>query len=702
MTLTLDLTKKRYPSHENLIKNLVDLGYVRVPMVLEAGEFSVRGSIIDVFAVNQTNPIRIDYFGESIERLNSFLVQTQRSLSELKKTTIAATNTVQKSPYFQPMGEAVLDDSVLSTYKIDDILVHEHYGVGRYKGLVRRAFAGKEGDFLWIQYKGEDRLFVPLDQLNWVHPYGDSETEPVINGLYDGSWKTTKKKAQKAVLELASDIYELYKQRQLVVGFACKEDSVWQLEQEATFPYKETQDQLSAIAAIKADMESQRPMDRLLCGEVGYGKTEVMLRAAFKAADNGKQVAIVAPTTLLAEQHLTLFKKRFEPFPIRVEGLSRFRSKKDQQAILDGLKRNSVDVVIGTHRLLQKDVSIPNLGLLILDEEQRFGVTHKEALKKAHPTVDVLSVSATPIPRTLYLSLTGSRDLSLISTPPLKRKPVLTAVQAYSDEAVHQAVATELSRGGQVFYIYNNVRYSAQRAAALQKILGNVTLEVAHAQMPEGALQKTMARFLAGEIQVLLCSTIIENGLDIPNANTIIIEKAENFGLSQIHQLRGRVGRTEKQGYAHLFYTSEETLSGAGIKRLQAIRDYMALGSGYKLALKDLELRGAGTMLGHRQSGHVTAVGFELYCKLLEDAVYRARGQRPPQKPTLHLEDVLQTYIPDDYIDTESERLAIYQRLMGVTRQDELDDLIWEVEDRYGQLPEVVKILFEGIRAQLR
>lgn len=694
----IEISLTDFPSFKRLMESFVDYGYLRVDMVLEPGEFAVRGGIVDVFPSNHSHPLRIEYFGDDIDRIVSFNIHNQRAISNVQVTKIAKNNR-KSSPYFSNRMDTP-DTALLADIRENDYIVHELFGVGICKGLVRRTFNNHEGEFLFIQYKGEDKLYVPIDQLHLIHPYQAGD-QPRLNGLYDGGWKKTTERVQKSVELLAKDVVDLYKIRTSKKGIMFSEDSELQLEMESSFEFQETRDQLKAISEIKRDMESSFPMDRLLCGDVGYGKTEVLIRAAFKAADNLKQVAILAPTTLLAEQHFRTFHNRFKPYPFEIALLSRFQTKSEQKDILKRVKEHKVDIIIGTHRLLSSDVRFGDLGLLIIDEEQRFGVDHKEHLKRLKENVDVITVSATPIPRTLYMSLTGSRELSTIETPPFKRKPVLTAVEPFSDELLKKAINQEIKREGQVYYLYNQVRSMPKKCRELRQLFPDLSIVMAHGQLDENRLNETMDSFRRGDIDILVCSTIIENGLDVPTANTIIIETPEKFGLSQIHQLRGRVGRTPTQAYAWLLFDPVKVLTEVAEKRLQAIKEYASLGSGYKLALKDLEIRGAGALLGKKQSGHVMSVGFDLYCQLLDDSVRRLKKLPLNKRNPIQLPPQFSTFIPSSYIESERERLALYQRLLSLKYIFECDDLLDELQDRYGDYPKLVEMMFSFVRNQL-
>lgn len=685
MSIIIDISGKQYPSYSKLIELLSELGYVRVPMVLEHGEFSVRGSIIDVYPSNQSHPIRIEYFDNEIDRLNSFNPHSQHSISAIQKTKIGKIDKDQDSQWRVIDSQA--DESVVSTFNIGDVVVHETHGVGVFEGLVRLAMSHHEGEYIFLRYKGEDKVYVPLDQFKLLHHYSGNNENPPINGLHDGAWKRTKKKISEDTIKMAEEIYLLYQIRQMQQGYPFELDTDNQRKMEALFPHVLTMDQQRAVLDIKKDMESFMPMDRLLCGDVGYGKTEVIIRAVFKALESGKQVAVLVPTTILAQQHYETMHKRFHEFGYSVRCMSRFQSKRDQEETLRMLRANRCQLVVGTHRLLQKDVEFADLGFLVVDEEQRFGVGHKERIKQMRQLIDILSVSATPIPRTLSMALSGIKDMSIIETPPKQKKPVITIISHFDDKKVKVAINEELLRGGQVFYIYNKVQTIGYKSARLRMLLGDsVRIEYAHGQMNETELSEIMKRFYNKEIDVLISTTIIENGLDVASANTIIIEHADRFGLSQIHQLRGRVGRSSVQAYAYLFYANPDQLNPKAAKRLQAIKEYSALGSGYKLAIRDLEIRGAGEMLGRSQHGHLSAVGFTMYCKMLEDAMHIVKGEPLEESEILPL-DTAKIMISEKYIEDPRERFAMYTRFFQIKRFEDIDYLKQECEDRYGALP---------------
>ncbi|MEW6663379.1 MAG: transcription-repair coupling factor [Bacillota bacterium] len=586
--------------------------------------------------------------------------------------------------------------------KVGDYVVHVQHGIGRYRGIEKLEAGGIQKDYLVVQYAGEDRLYVPTEQISLIQKYiGGEGHGPKLNRLGGSEWARTKKKVKESVQAMADDLLALYAAREAAVGFSFSPDTVWQREFEAMFPYTETPDQLRAIEATKKDMESPRPMDRLLCGDVGYGKTEVALRAAFKAVMDGKQVALLVPTTILAQQHYHTFKERMEAFPFSLGLLSRFRSPKEQEEVVKGLQLGTIDIVIGTHRLLSPDVKFKNLGLVVVDEEQRFGVAHKERLKQLCHHVDVLTLTATPIPRTLYMSMVGVRDISVIETPPEDRFPVQTYVVEYSPELVREAIRRELARGGQVFFVHNRILDMERMARHLQELLPDARIAVAHGQMKEERLERVMLEFMDGHIDVLVCTSIVENGLDISNVNTLIVDEADHLGLSQLYQLRGRVGRTNRLAYAYFTYRKERVLSEQAEKRLSAIREFTEFGSGFKLAMRDLEIRGAGNILGSEQHGHMMAVGFELYCQLLEEAVKELRqakglGIEPeqdqePASPVVELS--VNAYIPDAYIRESQLKIEVYQRLMAAGNLEEVISLEAETEDRFGPAPKEVRNL---------
>ena len=578
-----------------------------------------------------------------------------------------------------------------------DLVVHENYGIGRFVAMEQIKVDGAIKDYVKIAYQGSDTLFVPATQLDLVSKYigGGSEDAPVkLNKIGTDTWQKTKTKARKAAKDMAGELIKLYAARKHQQGFAFAADSPWQQEFEDNFPYPETDDQLRCIAEIKGDMESPTPMDRLLCGDVGFGKTEVALRAVMKAIMDGKQVAILVPTTVLAQQHYQTAIARFRGFPVNIDMLSRFRSPKEQKRTVENLRSGAVDLIIGTHKLLQKSIQFKDLGLLIVDEEQRFGVSHKERLKEISQGVDVLTLSATPIPRTLNMALSGIRDMSTIEEPPADRYPVQTFVMEHNNAVIDDAIRREVERGGQVYYLHNRVETIDQCASALKRRIPNLQVAVAHGKMGEEALGDVMHAMADGEVQVLVCTTIIETGLDIPNANTLIIENADRFGLSQLHQLRGRVGRSTRHAYAYFTYRPDKALTEIADKRLSAIRDFAEFGSGFKIAMRDLEIRGAGNLLGAEQSGHMMSVGYDMYLKLLDEAVLEERGEAP-KEPECTADLNITANVDKDYVARGEERMDLYRRMAAIRSQQDADDLLDEIIDRYGEPPKGVLNLIE-------
>ena len=578
-----------------------------------------------------------------------------------------------------------------------DLVVHENYGIGRFVAMEQIKVDGAIKDYIKIAYMGSDTLFVPATQLDLVSKYiggGGEDSNVRLNKIGSDAWQKTKSKARKAAKDMAGELIKLYAARKRQEGFAFAADSPWQREFEDNFPYPETDDQLRCIAEIKGDMESPIPMDRLLCGDVGFGKTEVALRAVMKAVMDGKQVAILVPTTVLAQQHYQTAVSRFRGFPVNIDVLSRFRTPKQQQRTLQNLRAGQVELIIGTHKLLQKSVEFKDLGLLIVDEEQRFGVSHKERLKEISQGVDVLTLSATPIPRTLNMTLSGIRDMSTIEEPPSDRYPVQTFVMEHSNAIIDDAIRREVERGGQVYYLHNRVDNIDQCAGALRKRIPGLTVATAHGQMGEDALADVMHAMADGEIQVLVCTTIIETGLDIPNANTLIIENADHFGLSQLHQLRGRVGRSTRHAYAYFTYKPDKNLTEIAEKRLSAIRDFAEFGSGFKIAMRDLEIRGAGNLLGAEQSGHMMSVGYDMYLKLLDEAVLEERGDKP-REPECTADLNVTANVNQEYVSRGEERMDLYRRMAAIRCQADADDLLDEIIDRYGDPPKGVLNLID-------
>lgn len=589
-----------------------------------------------------------------------------------------------------------------------DLLVHLTFGIGIYRGLKTVTAAGITKEYLQVEYAKGDKLYIPPERLPLIHKYLGNPETVTINKLGGREWPEALARVARGTKDIAAELIRLYARREMSKGYSFEEDTIWQQEMESAFPYEETTDQLKAIMEVKRDLERSKPMDRLVCGDVGYGKTEVAIRAAFKVIVAGKQVAILVPTTILALQHYNTFKERFAPFPIKVEQLSRFKGKTSQKKVVEGITDGSIEMVIGTHRLLQSDIKFKDLGLLIIDEEQRFGVEDKEKIKKLKENIDVLTLTATPIPRTLEMALTGVREISQINSSPEGRKPVKTYVQAYSETAAKEAIEIELARGGQVYYVNNRIQGLGSIMWKLKKIVPNARIAIAHGQMDSDELEDIMLSFYKGEIDVLLCTTIIESGLDIPTANTIIVENAQNLGLAQMYQLRGRVGRSEKRAYAYFFYNSEEALTETARMRLEAIRDFVDLGAGLKIAMRDLEIRGAGNMLGAEQSGHIAAVGYDLYLRLLEDAKKQLqkshdgkpmRPEAPPQECNVDLR--VSGFIPEHYVPDEALRIDCYQRLVSAETIDQVKSIEHELQDRFGRPPPEVESLYELVKIRV-
>ena len=570
-----------------------------------------------------------------------------------------------------------------------DYVVHESHGIGRFTGIEQLVVQGVKKDYLKVKYAGEDSLYIPVDQLGMLQKYvgGDGVT-PRLNKLSGNEWKQTKAKARQAVSDMADELIRISAARMNEKGYAFSEDTVWQREFEDSFPYTETEDQLRCAEEIKEDMEKDAPMDRLLCGDVGFGKTEVAARALFKCVADGKQAAVLVPTTLLANQHYYTLKDRFEKFPFKVEMLSRFRSAAQQKQILEGLEKGSVDLLIGTHRLLSSDVRFKDLGLLVIDEEQRFGVRHKEKIKQLKSNVDVLTLSATPIPRTLHMSLSGIKDMSVIEEPPEDRYPVQTYVMEQDNFVIRDAIEKELARGGQVYVLYNRVESINRVASDIEALVPEASVIAGHGRMRESQLENVIMSFAEGEYNVLVATTIIESGTDIPNVNTMIVLDADRFGLAQLHQLRGRVGRSGRMAYAYLMYTKDKNLNEIAEKRLRAIKEFTEFGSGFKIAMKDLELRGAGNLLGTEQSGHMLNVGYELYCKMLEEAVDTAKGREMlPQAEETAFNLPIPAVISERYIENEVLRLQMYKKIAMIENDEDEAEIIDELLDRFGDIP---------------
>ena len=621
----------------------------------------------------------------------------------------------KRSTHYQEVGES--PETHYSDLQIDDYVVHVDHGVGRFKGLVQRTVDGVEREYLCVEFADEAQLFVPVHQVDRLSRYvGPDNRTPSLSRLGSSEWRTVKAHVREAVQEVAEDLLELYARRSVAGGYAYAPDSSWQEELETSFPYVETEDQVRVLDEVKRDMENPRPMDRLICGDVGYGKTEVALRAAFKAVTDDKQVAVLVPTTVLAQQHYNTFQQRLAAFPVQVEMLSRFRTLQQQREILARLAEGGIDIVIGTHRLLSSDIRFKDLGLLIIDEEQRFGVTHKETLKKMRTEVDVLTLTATPIPRTLYMALSGIRDISTINTPPEERLPIVTHVGPYSPRLVRQAILRELERGGQVFFVHNRVQTIEGMMFHLRQLVPEARITIAHGQMAENELAQRMEQFSNGEIDILLSTSIIESGLDIPNANTLIVDRADTFGLAQLYQLRGRVGRGAQRAYAYFFRHNRKAPTQEGRQRLETIAENTQLGAGLSIAMRDLEIRGTGDILGTQQSGHIAAVGFHLYTRLLAEAVRRLRPERgtatplasetalrlpTAQLPIVNVELPLPVSIPSDYVPDTIVRLGLYRRIADMHELSEIEALAEEFNDRFGPPPEMVHNLLYQLKIKL-
>jgi transcription-repair coupling factor (superfamily II helicase) len=587
--------------------------------------------------------------------------------------------------------------------KPGDYVVHANHGIGKYLGIEQMEIGGNVRDYFLIKYSGEDKLYVPSDQVNLIQKYlGGEGTLPKLYKLGGGDWAKVKNKVKAAVRDMAEDLLKLYAEREKAVGYAFSQDSIWQREFEERFPYEETVDQLQCIAEVKGDMIIPKPMDRLVCGDVGYGKTEVAIRAAFKAIMDSKQVAVLVPTTILAQQHFVTFSERFAGYPMKVEMLSRFRTAKEQRKIIQGLREGSVDVVIGTHRLVSEDVTFKDLGLLIVDEEQRFGVAHKEKLKRFRSNVDVLTLSATPIPRTMHMAMVNIRDMSTIETPPENRYPVQAYVMEYNPELVRETIRRELNRDGQVFYVHNRVQDLDKIVRELSGLVPDARIIQAHGQMDEDRLEQIMLDFMDQKYDIMVCTTIIETGLDLPNANTIIISDADHLGLSQLYQLKGRVGRSNRKAFAYFLYRKDKIISEVAEKRLSSIRDFTEFGSGFKIAMRDLEIRGAGNLLGGEQHGHMSAVGFDMYCKLLEQSVQELRGDSTPEVTEPSIELNIDAFIDSDYITDSATKTDFYQRLMRARTIDVLDGIIEELIDRFGDPPKQVSNLLEIVAIRIK
>jgi transcription-repair coupling factor (superfamily II helicase) len=621
---TIKLYKGGKVDLEALLSQLVFFGYNRCGQALEEGDFSKKGGIIEIFPLNFELPVRIELDNDKVERIATYDLLTAQRVDDHNAVILLPIKGLRPRGIKKAAQKAGEDYPINNFIDIEpgDHVVHTKFGIGIYRGMDRLKVDKKFVDHLVVEYAGRDTLYVPSGDLHLIQKYVSFQKKPPkIYRLDSKAWQKAKNKAQKGVVTFAYELLELQAKRSSLKGFSFNKDVDWQAELEKSFPYEETPDQRRSVEETKKDMESDSPMDRLLCGDVGYGKTEVALRAAFKAVMNNKQVCILVPTTILAEQHHNTFRSRMKDFPVSIEMLSRFRTKKEQSIIIDRLKDGSVDIVIGTHRLLSADIRFKDLGLLIIDEEQRFGVKHKEKLKSLRLLVDVLTLTATPIPRTLYMSLVGAKDMSVINTPPAKRRAIHTEVVQYDDEFVKSALQRELRRKGQVYFVHNRVTNIGKIAAKVKELAPGARVAIGHGQMTEKELEKTMLDFIKGRIDILVCTTIIESGIDIPNANTMLINRADAFGLSELYQLRGRVGRFTRSAYAYLLVPKKAVLTAEAQRRLASISKFSELGSGFKLAMEDLEIRGAGNLLGPQQHGYIQVVGFDLYCRLLKTTI---------------------------------------------------------------------------------
>ncbi|MCD6363667.1 MAG: transcription-repair coupling factor [Synergistetes bacterium] len=734
---TLTVVKGEYLGYGRLLSFLKEAGYRRSEPPLDRGEFTVRG---DVFEIRTPEGlITVSLYGEEVDYIG--LSDPDDPLARarsLKKYRIPPPNMGEEGRFWEFLSR---DSLVIWAYPIENIsiprkaeqpflllyrediedglnipwnphlpgvlerelsfsegdyVVHEDYGIAIFRGIKRIKVDGVEGDYLLLEYANGEKLYVPSSKIDKVSPYLGGTESPPLASLKRSGWSALKKRVKKNVENIAKELVRIYALRSVSPGYAFSKDTEWQREFEARFEYDETPDQLRAIEDVKRDMESTRPMDRLICGDVGYGKTEVAFRAAFKAVMDGKQVAFLCPTTVLAFQHYLNIKRRMEGFPVNVAMLSRFLSRREQSEVMEGIRKGSIDIVVGTHMLLSDAITFKDLGLLIIDEEQRFGVMQKEKLKKMRVDVDVLTLTATPIPRTLYLSLSGIKDISVINTPPAGRRNVEIYVGKWDNELVRKAIIRELERGGQVFVVHNRVEDLISFAKRISKLVPFARIGIAHGKMGEERLEKVMLDFISGEINVLICTTIIENGLDIPSANTLLVRGAERLGLAQLYQLRGRVGRADKQAYVYFLYENEDSLTDSAIKRLEAIKEFGELGSSLRLALRDMQIRGVGNILGPEQHGFVNAVGFHLYSKMLEEAITSLKGELP-RVISAKVDLGLDAFIPEGYVKEGEERLYYYRRLIGINSIDDLEDLRAELKERFGEIPMPVENLFKTI-----
>ncbi|HHU62228.1 MAG TPA: transcription-repair coupling factor [Natronincola sp.] len=704
----------RMPEHlggsiERMLKRIKQLrkDHYRILILTSTDRHGKR--ILEILRDDEIPAVYVDELKNELQVGNCVIttgsLETGFEFPPFKLAVLTELELFGKSKRTKARKEAKVDEGlriVPQDLRVGDYVVHINHGIGQYLGIEALEVDNRSKDYLNIRYSGEDRLYVPTDQLHLLQRYiGLDEGTPRLSKLGGNEWARVKSRAKESVQEMAEGLIKLYAEREAIAGHAFPEDTPWQRDFENSFAYEETLDQVQAIKAVKEDMEKPRPMDRLLCGDVGYGKTEVAIRAAFKAVADNKQVGVLVPTTILAQQHHRTFIERFEGFPVKIAVISRFQTAGQIRKTLKGVKDGTVDVIIGTHRLLSKDIVFKNLGLVIVDEEQRFGVAQKERLKEISKSVDVLTLSATPIPRTLHMAMVGVRDMSLIETPPEDRYPIRTYVVEYDEEIIRQAILRELARGGQVYFVHNRVRSIDRVYSELQELMPEARIAIAHGQMDEVILERVMLDFYNGEYDVLLCTTIIETGMDIGNVNTLIIDNSENLGLAQLYQLRGRVGRTNRVAYAYFTHRKNKILTEDAEKRLAAIKEFTELGSGIRIAMRDLEIRGAGNLLGPEQHGFIASVGFELYCKLLEEAIKDLKGEieiKPPE-PVLELQ--VNAYIDDEYVSDPGQKVELYKKIIAVESLDECDDLEEEIQDRYGGLPDSVLNLIQVARIKV-
>ena len=653
-------------TYQDLIEDELALGVV----VITPGAFSV---------------------GFEFSECNLIVFSTEELFENAPKKRVKTSSTFKE-------GEKI----VFADLKEGDYIVHKLHGIGQFLGVNTIKADGVVKDYIKIKYKDDDVLYVPTNSLDNIRKYvGPEKIGPRLNRLGSKDWEKTKIRVKNNLRQVAEELIELYAKRQKMQGYAFSKDTTWQNEFEESFPYQETDDQLRCIEEVKKDMEKNKPMDRLLCGDVGYGKTEVAIRAAFKAVMDGKQVAYLAPTTVLANQQALSFKSRMKDYPIRMDVLNRFKTKKEQTEILNKLEKGELDILVGTHRLLSKDVNFKNLGFLIIDEEHRFGVKDKEKIKELKNNIDVLTMTATPIPRTLHMSVVGMRDMSVIYEPPKERRPVQTYVLEYDPELVKEAITRELERDGQVFYLFNNVEGILKKAAEISKLVPEAKVDVAHGKMNGTELEAIMQDFIDKKSNVLVCTTILESGIDIPNANTIIVENADRLGLAQLYQIRGRVGRSDRQAYAFITYKRDKMLSEVADKRLKAIKEFTEFGSGFKIAMRDLEIRGAGSLMGEIQHGHMEQVGYDMYCKLLDEVVKEIKGEEVIEDTDVQIELNVSSYIPENYIENSAQKIEVYQNIALCRNDDDIQDTTDELIDRYGSIPIEVDNLLKIIKIKI-